>query len=99
MEKLTLEQAVNEIAKAYAEFENAKSDRDDVIESALDSFFEDIPEGTPKKEIKAIKATRKTEIKNIKKLAKAMASGKKDEAKEEAEHMTELIETLGDRPF
>ena len=96
MEKLTIEQAINEISRAYAELENAKADCKDVVESALDAYFGEPSEGPmPKDEAKKLKASQKTEAKNIKKLAKAMAKGEKDVAREEAENMTELIESLG----
>jgi excinuclease UvrABC helicase subunit UvrB len=90
MEQMTLEATINEIAAAYAALDNAKSDCKDVIESALDSYF-----GSGEMDDKFDKARQRTEAKNIKKLAKMMAKGAKNEAKEEAENMTDLIEALG----
>jgi len=95
MEKLTLEDCVNQMSEAYATLDNAKSDCNDVLESALDAYFGDVPIGVSKKERKEILAARKTEIKNIKKLAKAMMIGSKDEVQEEADNMMDLIATLG----
>ena len=94
MEQMTLEATINEIAAAYAAFDNAKSDRDDVIKSVLKSHF-GMTKVSSKEEGKKLLASQRTEAKNIKKLAKMMAKGAKDEAKEEAENMTDLIEALG----
>jgi len=94
METMTLEAAVNEISQAFATLEVAKEECKDVVEATLDAYFGEIP-GTTVKEAKAIKASRKTEAKNIKKLAKAMLKGAKEEARDEADNMTSLIESLG----
>lgn len=94
MEKLTIEQAVNEISQAYANLEIAKEECKDVIESALDAYFGEI-EVQDKAGRKAIKASQRTEARNIKKLAKAMLKGDKDSVKEEADNMADLIDTLG----
>ena len=94
MEKLTIESTLNEISQAYATLEVAKEECADVVESALDAYFGEI-ETQDKKAVKAIKASRRTESKNIKKLAKAMLKGEKEVAKEEADNMTSLIESLG----
>jgi len=94
MEMMTLEAAVNEISQAFATLEVSKDDCKDVVEATLDAYFGEI-QAKDKKEYKAIKASQKTEAKNIKKLAKAMLKGEKDVAKEEADNMTSLIESLG----
>ena len=90
MEQMTLEATINEIAAAYAALDVAKEDCKAVVDSALDAYF-----GETEADDKKLKAARRTEAKNIKKLAKMMAKGAKDEAKEEAENMTDLIEALG----
>ena len=94
MENMTLEAAVNEISQALGQLDAAKEDCKDVIESTLDAYFGEI-EATNKEAFKAAKASRKTEAKNIKKLAKAMLKGDKESAREEADNMTTLIDTLG----
>jgi hypothetical protein len=94
MEKLTIEDTLNELASAYASLEVAKEECKDVVESTLAAYFGEI-ETNDKKAAKAIKASRRTESKNIKKLAKAMLKGEKQVAKEEADNMTSLIESLG----
>ena len=95
METMTLEAAINEIAQALAQLEIAKEDCNDMVDATFDAYFGEIPDGTSKKEIRMIKAGRKTETKNIKKLAKAILKGAKQEAKEEADNMTELCDRLG----
>jgi len=95
METMTLEETVNQISHALAELEVAKEDCKAVIESALDAYFGEPANVQSKKEFKALKASQKTEARNIKKLAKAMMRGAKEEAKEEADNMQSLIETLG----
>jgi hypothetical protein len=94
METMTLEAAVNEIAEAYANLDRAKQDCKDVIESSLDAYFGQF-QASSENEYKEIKDNRKIEARNIKKLAKAMMKGAKQEAKEEADNMTELCERLG----
>jgi hypothetical protein len=94
MEQLSIEQALNEMAQAYATLENAKEDCKDVVGSALDAYFGEITP-TDKEDVRAAKAARKIEAGNMKKLAKAMAKGEKEGVKEEAENMASLIEELG----
>jgi len=94
MEKLTLEDCVNQMSEAYATLDNAKSDCNDVLESALDAYFGDVPSGVSKKERKKILAARKTEIKNIKKLAKAMMKGGKDDLVAETDNMKDLTDAI-----
>ncbi len=88
-----IETALNQMAQAYAEHANATSDRDDVVGSAVDTFL-GITEEMSAKAAREIRAEKKAEIKNLKKLAKAMAKGETEEAKEEAAGMLTLIETL-----
>lgn len=94
MEQMNTEQALSELTQAYATLEVAKEEFNDVVESTLDAYFGEI-QARDKKEFKAIKASRRTEAKNLKKLAKAMLKGEKEVAKEEADNMTSLIESLG----
>lgn len=94
MEQMTLTQAVNEIGQAFATLEVAKEECKDVVEATIDAYFGEI-KATDKKAFRAAKAARKTEAKNIKKIAKAMMRGEKEEAKVEAENMTDLIEAIG----
>ena len=94
MEKLTLDECVNQITQAYATLDNAKADCNDVVQSALDAYFDD-GEPANKDERKSMKAARKQETKNINKLAKAMMTGAKEEVREEADNMMDLIATLG----
>lgn len=92
---LTLEAAVNEISAAYASLEVAKEEAKDVIDATLDAYFGREITAPSKYDLKKLKVIRKTEAKNIKKLAKALMKGEKDDAKDEAENMTGLIEALG----
>ena len=94
MEQMTLTQAVNEISQALATLEVAKEDCKAVVDATFDAYSI-IPEGLTEEGWKELKAARKTEKKNLVKLAKAMMKGEKDHAREEAENMTELIESLG----
>lgn len=105
MEKLTIEATLNEISQAYATLEVAKEECTDVVKSALDAHLGDTPQKPDKvrrmldpgamDEYKKAMRARKTEAKNIIKLAKAMMKGAKEVAKEEADNMTSLIESLG----
>jgi len=94
MEKLTLQETINQISQALAELESATSDCNDVVDSALDAYFGDVPSGVSKKERKEILAARKTEIKNIKKLAKAMMKGGKDDLVAETDNMKDLTDAI-----
>ena len=104
MDQMTLTQAVNEISQALAELETAKEDCNDVVQASLDAHLGDAPEKPTRAirkldpaamdEYKKTTRSRKTEAKNIVKLAKAMLKGEKDDALEEAENMTDLIESL-----
>jgi len=105
METMTLEAAVNEISQAFATLEVAKEDCNDVVQASLDAHLGDAPQKPDKAmrrldpgamdEYKKATRSRKTEAKNIVKLAKAMLKGEKDVAREEADNMTSLIESLG----
>jgi len=103
--EISLEQTVNEISQALAQLEVAKEDCNDVVQATLDAHLGDSPEKPTRAmrkldpaamdEYKKATRSRKTEAKNIVKLAKAMLKGEKDVAKEEADNMTSLIESLG----
>jgi len=94
MENMTLEATINEISRAYAEMDNAKSDFNDVVQSALDAYFGEIPVEASKNVKKQIKAERKTSSKNIKKIAKAMATGEKDQLENETDSLKNLIDDI-----
>jgi len=105
METMSLEAAVNEMSQPFATLEVAKEDCNDIVQASLDAHLGDAPEKPTKAmrkldpaamgEYKKATRSRKTEAKNIKKLAKAMLKGSKEEAREEADNMTSLIESLG----
>jgi len=105
METMSLEAAVNEISQALATLEVAKEECKDVVDASLDAHLGDVPEKPTRAmrkldpsamdEYKKATRSRKTEAKNIVKLAKAMLKGAKEEAREEADNMTSLIEELG----
>lgn len=94
MEKLTLEDTINTISEAYAVLENAKSDCNDVVGSALNAYRGDDLSGLSKKERKALLASRKAEDRNIKKLAKAMMKGGKADLVAETDNMKDLTDAI-----
>jgi hypothetical protein len=93
MEQMTLTEAMNEMTQALATLEVAKEDCKTVIDATFDAYSI-VPEGLTKAAAKELLASRKTEKKNLIKLAKAMMLGEKDKAREEAENMTVLIDSL-----
>lgn len=82
METITLQDTIGQISQAFANLEEAKGEFKDVAESALDAYAEQVPELT------------QTDRKNIKKIAKALADGRKNEAREEVDSLKELMDQI-----
>jgi len=96
MEKLSLEETINQISEALATLDVAKEDCKTVIDAALDAYHGEYPDGiTGPEHFKKIKAERKVENRNIKKLAKAMMKGEKEGVAEETANMDDLLNAIG----